>query len=119
MPCGMPPKKKKKKRKMTRMSSTRRISIPDSSEWGTCTNCKRCGLVRNMCSECNEDGMRFERHPKSYFNDEKGVIHIIDITRRIICGEALVSMVIGKLMMRTPETAVENFLHAMATTKSS
>jgi hypothetical protein len=40
---------------------------------------------------------------------------MIDITRRIICGEALVSIVIGKVMMRTPKTAVENFLHAMAT----
>jgi hypothetical protein len=38
-----------------------------------------------------------------------------DITRRIICGVALVSMVIGKVMMSTPETAAENVLHAMAT----
>jgi hypothetical protein len=31
-----------------------------------------------------------------------------------IFGESLVSMVIGKVMMRTTETAVENFLHTMA-----
>jgi hypothetical protein len=42
----------------------------------------------------------------------------IDITRRIICGEALVSMVIDKVMVSTPETAVENVLHAMATASS-
>jgi hypothetical protein len=43
---------------------------------------------------------------------------MIDIARRIICGEALVSMVIDKGMMSTPKTAVENFLHAMATASS-
>jgi hypothetical protein len=43
---------------------------------------------------------------------------MIDITRRIIYGEALVSMVIGKVMLSTPETAVKNFLHAVATSSS-
>jgi hypothetical protein len=62
--------------------------------------------------------MKFERHPKGYYNDDEGVIHMIDIKRRIICGEVLVSIVIGKVMMSTPETAVENFLHAMATASS-
>jgi hypothetical protein len=52
-----------------------------------------CGYVGNICSECNEDGMKC----------------------RIICGEALVSMVFDKVMMNTPETAFTNFLHAMAT----
>jgi hypothetical protein len=60
--------------------------------------------------------MKFERH--SNYNDEEGVIHMNDTTRRIICGEALVSIVIGKVMMSTPEKAVENFLHAMATASS-
>jgi hypothetical protein len=43
---------------------------------------------------------------------------MIDITRRIICGEALVPIVISKVMMSTPKTADENFLHAMATASS-
>jgi hypothetical protein len=43
---------------------------------------------------------------------------MIDITRRIICGEALVPIVISKVTMSTPKTAVENFLHAMATASS-
>jgi hypothetical protein len=62
--------------------------------------------------------MKFERHPKWYYNDAECVIHMIDITRRIICGEALVSIVIGKVMLSTPEIAVENFLYAMATASS-
>jgi hypothetical protein len=70
-------KKKKKKKK--------RISTPDSSEWGTCPNCKGFSFVGNTCSECNEDGMKLERHPKWYYKDAEGVIHIIDVTRRIIC----------------------------------
>jgi hypothetical protein len=48
------------------MQYKKRISTPDSSEWGTCPNCKGCGFVGNICSECNEDGMKFERHPKWY-----------------------------------------------------
>jgi hypothetical protein len=36
----------------------------------------------------------------------------------ITCGEALVSMVFGKVMMSTPKTAAKNFLHAMATASS-
>jgi hypothetical protein len=67
---------------------------------------KTCKPILNICSECNEDGMKFERYPKWYYNDAEGVINIIDVTRRIICGEALVSIVIG------------NFLHAMATASS-
>jgi hypothetical protein len=59
--------------------------------------------------------MKFERHPKWYHKDTEGVIHMIDITRCITCGEAFVSIVIGKVMLSTPETAFENFLHAMAT----
>jgi hypothetical protein len=59
--------------------------------------------------------MKFERHSKWYYNNEEGVIHMIDITRRIICGEPLVSIVISKVMMSTPKTSVEKFLHAMAT----
>jgi hypothetical protein len=43
---------------------------------------------------------------------------MIDNTRRIICGGALVSIVIGKVMLSTPKTAVKNFLHAMATASS-
>jgi hypothetical protein len=62
--------------------------------------------------------MKFERHPKCYCKDTEGVIHMVDITRCIICGDAFVSIVIGKVMLSTPETAVENFLHAMATTSS-
>jgi hypothetical protein len=62
--------------------------------------------------------MKFERHPKWYYDNEEGVLHMLDISRRIICGEALVSMVIGKFMISTPETAVEKFLHAMATASS-
>jgi hypothetical protein len=92
----------------------KRISTPDSSEWGTCPNCKGCGFVGNICSECNEDGMKFEHHPKWYYKDTEVVIHMTDITSRIICGEALVSIVIGKVMLRTPKTAVKNFLHSMA-----
>jgi hypothetical protein len=91
----------------------KRLSTPDSSEWGTFPNCKGCGFVRNVCAEYNEDGMKFERHPKWYYNDEESVIHMIDITRRIICGNALVTIVIGKVMI-----AVENFLHAMTTASS-
>jgi uncharacterized protein YuzB (UPF0349 family) len=53
-----------------------------------------------------------------YYNDAEGVIHNITITHHIICGESLVSIVIGKVMMSTPETAVENFLHAMASASS-
>jgi hypothetical protein len=60
--------------------------------------------------------MKFERHPKWYYKHTEGVIHMVDITRCIKRGEALVSIVIGKLS--TPETAVENFLHAMATASS-
>jgi hypothetical protein len=37
---------------------------------------------------------------------------------RIICGEALVSKVFGKVLMSTPETAFKNFLHAMDTESS-
>jgi hypothetical protein len=62
--------------------------------------------------------MKFERHPKWYYNDAEGVIHMIDITRRIICGEDLVSIVISKVMMSKPKTAVEIFLHAMVTASS-
>jgi hypothetical protein len=62
--------------------------------------------------------MKFEHHLKWYYYDAEGVIHMIDSTRRIIYGEALVPMVIGKVMLSTPETAVKNFLHAMATASS-
>jgi hypothetical protein len=62
--------------------------------------------------------MKFERHPKWYYNDVEGVIHMVDITCRIISREALVSIVIGKVMLSTPETAVNNFLHAMDTASS-
>jgi hypothetical protein len=68
----------------------KRISTPDSSEWGTCSYCKGCGFVGNVCSEYNEDGMKFVRHTKWYYIDEEGAIHMIDITCCIICGEALV-----------------------------
>jgi hypothetical protein len=78
------------------MQHKKRISTAESREWGTCPNCLDCGFVGNICSECNEDGMKC----------------------RIICGEALVSMVFGKVMMSTPETAVKNFLHAMDTESS-
>jgi hypothetical protein len=105
-------KEKKKNKK------DQKISTPDSSEWGTCPNCKGFVFVGNICSECNKDGMKFELHPKWYYKDAEGVIHMIDATRRIICGEALVSIVIGKVMMSMPETAVENFLRAMATASS-
>jgi hypothetical protein len=96
----------------------KRISTPDSSEWGTCPNRKSSGFVGNICSECNEDGMKFERHPKWYYMDTEGVIHMVDITHCIICGEAFVSIVIGKVMLSTPETSVESFLHAMVTASS-
>ena len=43
---------------------------------------------------------------------------MIDISRRIICGESLVSLVIRHVLMSTPETAVENFLHAMTEASS-
>jgi mRNA-degrading endonuclease HigB of HigAB toxin-antitoxin module len=43
---------------------------------------------------------------------------MVDITRCIICGEAFVSIFIGKVILRTHETAVENFLHAMVTASS-
>jgi hypothetical protein len=59
--------------------------------------------------------MKIERHPKWYYKDTEGVIHMIDITRCIICGEALVSTVIGKVMLSTSETAAKSFLHSMAT----
>jgi hypothetical protein len=85
---------------------------------GTCPISKGCCFVGNICSEYSEDGMKFERHPKWYYNDDEGVIHMIDVTRRVICGEALVSIVISKVMMSTPKTAVENFLHAMVTASS-
>jgi hypothetical protein len=75
------------------MEHKKRINTPESREWGTCPNCMVCGFVGNICSECNEDGMKC----------------------RIICGEALVSMVFGKVMMSKPKTAVKNFLNAMAT----
>jgi hypothetical protein len=55
----------------------KRISTPDSREWVTCPNCMGCGFVGNICSKCNED------------------------------GEALVSMVFGKVMMSTPETSAK------------
>jgi hypothetical protein len=42
----------------------KRISTPDSSEWGICPNCMGCGFVGNIRSECNEDGVKFERHTK-------------------------------------------------------
>jgi hypothetical protein len=71
-----------------------------------------------MSVPSNEDGIIFERHPKWYYNDAEGVIHIIDITRHIIYGESLMSRVIGKVMLSTPETAFKNFLHAMATVSS-
>jgi hypothetical protein len=93
----------------------KRISTPDSSEWGTCPNCKGYSFAGNICSECNEDKMKFERHPKWYYTDTEGVIHMVDITRCIICGEAFVSSVIGKVMLSTPETAAKSFLHSMAT----
>jgi hypothetical protein len=55
-----------------------------------------CGFVGSICSECKEDGMKC----------------------RIICGEALVSLVSGKVMMNTPETSAENVPHAMVTASS-
>jgi hypothetical protein len=88
------------------MQHKKRIITPDSSEWGTCPNCKGCGFVGNICSESFKDGMKFERHPIWYYNDAEGVIHMIDIKRRIIFGKALVSIVIGKVMLSTPKTAV-------------
>jgi hypothetical protein len=78
------------------MQNKKRISTPDSGDWGTCPNCMGCGFVGNICSKCNEDGMKC----------------------RIMCGEALVSMIYGKVMLRKPETAVKNFPHAMATASS-
>jgi hypothetical protein len=78
------------------MEHKKRISTPDSREWGTCPNCVGCGYVGNICSKCNEDGMKC----------------------RIICGEALVSMVFGKVMMSIPETSHENVLHVMVTASS-
>jgi hypothetical protein len=84
----------------------KRVSTPDSSEWGTCPNCKGCGFVGNICSECNKDGMKFECHPKWYYKDTEGVIHRVDITRCIIGRESFVSIVIGKVMLSTSETAV-------------
>jgi hypothetical protein len=78
------------------MQRKKRISTPDSREWGTCPSCMSCGFVGNICSECNEDGIKCH----------------------IICGEALVSMVFGKVMMSTPKTAAKDFLHAMATASS-
>jgi hypothetical protein len=62
----------------------------------TCPNCMGCGFVGNICSECNEDGMKC----------------------RIICREAPLSMVFGKVIMSKPKTAVTNFLYAMATASS-
>ena len=92
--------------------------IPDVSEWGTCPDCKGCGLLGNMCLECNEDGMTFENNPQWIYYTKEGVVHMINISRRIIRGEALVSMVIGKVIISTPETAVENFLQVMAEASS-
>jgi hypothetical protein len=62
--------------------------------------------------------MKFERHLKWYYKDTERVIHMVDITHCIICGEAFVSIEIGKVMLSTPETALENFLHAMVTASS-
>jgi hypothetical protein len=78
------------------MQHKKRTSTLDSREWGTCPNCMGCGFVQNICSECNKDGMKCH----------------------IICGEALVSMVFGKVMMSSPKTSAENFLHAMVTASS-
>jgi hypothetical protein len=92
--------------------------IPDHIEWGTCPLCKDCGLLGNDCLECIEEGMRFESNPQWMFYTMDGVDHMIDISRRIICGQSLVSMVVGKVLMSTPETAVENFLHVMGEASS-
>jgi hypothetical protein len=62
--------------------------------------------------------MKFERHPKWYYKDTEGVIHMVDITRCIICEEAFVSIVIDKVMLSTPKTVFKNFLHAMDTASS-
>ena len=88
--------------------------IPYHLEWGTCPLCKGCGLIGNSCWECTNEGMKFESTPRWIYDTKDGGIHMIDISRRIICGESLMSLVVSKVLMSTPETALENFLHVMA-----
>ena len=87
--------------------------IPYHIEWGTCPLCKGCGILGNSCLECIHEGMKFESTPRCIYNTKDGVGHMIDISRRIICEESLVSLIKRHILMSTPETAVENFLHAM------
>jgi hypothetical protein len=75
------------------MQHTKRISTPDSRERGTCLNCMGCGFFGNICSKCN-------------------------VKCRMICGEALVSMVFCKVMMSTLETSAKNVLHVLVTASS-
>jgi hypothetical protein len=57
--------------------------------------------------------MKFEHHPNLYYYDAEGGIHMIDITHCIICGEALVSIVIGKVILSTPESRESDFNHSI------
>ena len=92
--------------------------IPGHVEWGTCPLCKGCGLLGNSCWECIDEGTKFESTPQWMYYTKDGVDHMVDISRRIICGESLVSLVIGNVLISTPETAVKNFLRAMAEASS-
>jgi hypothetical protein len=92
--------------------------VPYRTEWGTCPLCKDSGLIGNSCLECIDEGTMFESTAQWMFYNKDGVDHMIDISRFIICGESLVSLVIEHILMSTPETAVKKFLYAMAEVSS-
>ena len=79
---------------------------------------KGCGLLGISCWECIHKGTKLESNLQWIYYTKDGVDHMVDISRRIICVESLVSLVIGNVLMSTPETAVKNFLHAMAEASS-
>ena len=92
--------------------------IPGHVEWGTYPLCKGCGLLGNSSWECIDEGTKFESTPQWIYYTKDGVDHMVDISRHIICGESLVSLVICNVLISTPETAVKNFLRAMAEASS-
>jgi hypothetical protein len=58
-------KKKKKERKMMRICSTRSTSAQKIVVNGAPVPTVRVVIFfGNICSECNKDVMKFERHPK-------------------------------------------------------
>jgi hypothetical protein len=84
------------------MQHKNRISTPDIREWGTLSNCMGCSFKETFVPNATKMSFCVNCHWQS-------------------CQLPLakfVSIAIGKVMLSTPKTAVENFLHAMDTASS-